>query len=65
MPSADKPVAASLAASIRPHRRPDVLGVENSLEPHDAADLEITPIEIAHEDGMFLHHMERARFSTR
>src|ERR1700733_6332914 len=33
--------------------------VENSLEPHDTADLEITPIEIAHEDGMLLDYMER------
>jgi hypothetical protein len=33
--------------------------VEQCLEPHDAADLEITPIEIAHEGGMLLDHMER------
>ena len=31
----------------------------SGLEPHDAADLEITPKEIAHEDGMLLDHMER------
>ena len=34
--------------------------VEDSLEPHDAADLEITPIEISDEGGMLLDHMERA-----
>jgi hypothetical protein len=33
--------------------------VENSLEPHDAADLEITPKEIPEEGGMLLDHMER------
>jgi hypothetical protein len=34
--------------------------VEKCLEPHDAADLEITPIEISDEGGMLLDHMERA-----
>jgi len=33
--------------------------VEKCLEPHDAADLEITPKEIPHEHGMLLDHMER------
>jgi hypothetical protein len=33
--------------------------VENSLEPHDAADLEITPKEISDESGMLLDNMER------
>ena len=38
--------------------------VEKCLEPHDAADLEITPKEISDEDGMLLETWS-ARFSTR
>jgi hypothetical protein len=59
MASADEPAARSLVTSIRPHRQPDVFVVENSLQAHDAADLEIAPKEIAHEDGVLLDHMER------
>ena len=34
--------------------------VQNSLEPHDAADLEIASKEIAHEDGMLNEHRDEA-----
>ena len=59
MAPADQPAAYGLARPVGPEWQPGVLLVENNLEPHDAADLEITPIEIAHEDGMLLDHMER------
>jgi hypothetical protein len=34
--------------------------VENSLQPYNAADLEITPKEISDEGGMLLDNVERA-----
>src|SRR3984957_21155938 len=59
MAPADQPAAYGLARPVGPEWQPGILMVENSLEPHDAADLEITPIEISHEDGMPLDNMER------
>jgi hypothetical protein len=60
MAPADEPAAYGLARPVGPQWRAGVLVVENSLEPHDAADLEIAPKEAAHEDGMLLDHMERS-----
>jgi hypothetical protein len=62
MAPTDEPAAHNLAASVRSYRQPDVLVVENSFEAHDAANLEISPKEIAHESGMLLDHMERSIF---
>src|ERR1700719_5178106 len=59
MAPTDQPAAYGLTRPVVPEWQPGVLVVEMCLEPHDAADLEITPIEIAHEDGMLLDHMER------
>src|SRR5580693_7741412 len=59
MAPAEQRTARGPARPVGPQWRAGVLAVENSLEPHDGADLEITPIEIAHEDGMLLHHVER------
>src|ERR1700684_4114681 len=59
MAPTDQPAAYGLARPVGPEWQPGVLLVEKCLEPHDAADLEITPIEIAHEDGMLLDHIER------
>src|ERR1700721_1875314 len=59
MPPTDQPAAYGLARPVGPEWQPGILVVENSLEPHDAADLEITPKEIAHESGILLDHMER------
>src|SRR3984957_9419360 len=60
MPPTDQPAAYGLARPVGPEWQPGILVVENSLEPHDAADLEIAPKEIAHEGGMLLDHMERS-----
>src|SRR5712671_4322541 len=59
MAPTDQPATYGLARPVDPEWQPGVLLVENSLEPHDAADLEITPKEIADEGGMLLDHMER------
>ena len=59
MAPTDQPAAYGLARPVGSQRRPGVLVVENSFEPHDAADLEITPKEIPHEGGMLLDHMKR------
>jgi hypothetical protein len=59
MAPADQPPAYGLARPVGPQRRAGVLVVENSLEPHDVADLEIAPKEIANESGVLLDHMER------
>jgi hypothetical protein len=59
MPSADQPASGRLAPAIGSSWQPDVLLIQSDLEPHDAADLEIAPKEIAHEDGMLLDDMER------
>ena len=62
MAPTDQPAAHGLARPIGPQWQPGVLLVENGLEPHDAADLEITPKEISHEDGMLLDNVERPIF---
>jgi hypothetical protein len=49
-----RPAAYGLARPVGPEWQPGVLVVENSLEPHDTADLEITPKEISDEGGMLL-----------
>ncbi len=59
MPSAEQPAACHLAPAVGSNGQPNFLLVQNTIEPHDAADLEIAPKEIAHEDGMLLDHMER------
>src|ERR1700747_324730 len=59
MAPADQPTAYDLARPVNPEWQPGVVLVEKCLEPHDAADLEIAPIEIAHEHGMLLDNMER------
>ena len=59
MPSADQPAACHLAPAVGSNGQPDILLVQKSFEPHDAADLEIAPKEIAHEGGMLLDDMER------
>src|ERR1700722_19905827 len=59
MAPTDQPAAYGLARPVGPEWQPGILVVENSLEPHDAADLEITPKETAHESGILLDHMER------
>src|SRR5271156_965360 len=59
MAATDQPAAYGFARPVGPHWRAGVLAVENSLEPHDAANLEITPKEIADKGGMLLDHMER------
>src|ERR1700675_3631738 len=59
MPSADQPAPCDLASAIGPNGESDVLLVQSSLEPHDAAGLEIAPKEMAHEGGMLLDDMER------
>ncbi len=59
VPSADQPAARSVAPAVGSNGQSDVLLVQNSLEPHDAADLEIASKKIAHEGGMLLRDMER------
>src|SRR5882757_7832862 len=59
MPSADQPASGRLALAIGPNRESDVLLVQSSLEPDDAAGLQIAAKEIAHEGGMLLDDMER------
>ena len=59
MAPTDQPAAYGLARPVGPEWQPGVRLVEKCLEPHDAADLEITPKEISDEDGMLLDHMER------
>ena len=59
MPSADQPASGRLAPAVGSNGQPDVLLVQSSLEPHDAADLEIATKEIADEGGMLLDDMER------
>ena len=59
VPSADQPAACHLAPAVGSNGQPDVLLVQNSIEPHDAADLEIAPKEVAHEGGMLFDDMER------
>ena len=57
MPSADQPASGRLAPAVGSSRQPDVLPVQSSLEPHDAA--EIAPKEVADEGGMLLDDLER------
>ena len=64
MPSADQPASGHLAPAVGSSRQPDVLLVQSSLEPHDAAGLEIAPKEVAHEGGMLLA-LGFAGFTTR
>src|SRR5271163_3904004 len=59
MPPADEPAASSLAGPIRPHRQPDVFLIKNGFEPHDAADLEIAPKEVANEFGVLFDPVQR------
>src|ERR1700734_2723488 len=59
MAPTDQPAAYGLACPVGPQWRAGVLAGENSLEPHDAADLEITPIEVSDKGGMLIDHMER------
>src|ERR1700688_2862161 len=59
MPSADQPASSRLALAIGPNGESDVLLVQSSLEPDDAAGLQIAAKEIAHEGGMLLDDMER------
>ena len=63
MAPTDQPAAYGLARPVGPQRQPGVLVVEKCLEPHDAADLEITPIEIA--NAACSSTTWSARFSTR
>jgi hypothetical protein len=56
MAPTDQPAACGLARPVGPEWQPGVLLVEKCLEPHDAADLQITPKEISDEDGMLLDH---------
>ena len=56
MPSADQPASGRLAPAVGSNPQP-VLLVQSSLEPHDAADLEIAPKEVADEGGMLLDDM--------
>src|ERR1700727_974520 len=60
MAPAEQPAAYGFSRPVGPEWQPGILVVENSLEPHDAADLEITPKEISDEGCMLLDHMERS-----
>src|SRR5271166_4863889 len=60
VPPADQPAPCSLAPPVASNRQPNELLIQNGLEPHDAADLEIAPKEMAHEGGMLLDDMERS-----
>jgi len=64
MASTGQSAAYRLAPPVGPEGRPGILMVEKRLEPHDAADLEITPIEFALQCGISSTTWS-ARFSTR
>src|SRR6202007_744010 len=59
MAPTDQSAAYGLARPVGPEWQPGVLVVEKCLEPHDAADLEITSEEGSEESGMLLDHMAR------
>src|SRR5208337_2243189 len=59
VPSADQPAAGGFPTAVGSNGQPNFLLVQKTIEPHDAADLEIAPKEIAHEDGMLFDDMER------
>src|SRR5450432_2626890 len=54
MAPADETPAGPLAGPVDANGQADIFGVENGLEPHDAADREVTLEEIANKGGMFL-----------
>src|SRR5258708_6222269 len=60
MASADEPTASGPACPVCSDGQPEVLLIEDSLEPDDAADLEIASEEVPHEGGVLLDDVERS-----
>src|SRR5476649_2105334 len=53
--SADQPSPCRPPRPDRSNGQADILGIEDALEPHDAADFQIASKEIADEVGLLLH----------
>src|SRR5580658_4088290 len=62
MAPGDQKAAGSSACPARSNRRAKIFGVENDLQPHDAADFEIPAKEIANECSLALNNMEGSVF---
>src|SRR5271157_312737 len=54
MASAAEPAASGLACPVHPYGQPHILSIEDGLQSHHAADLDIASEEVPHEVGVLL-----------
>ena len=60
MASTDQSAASGLACPVCADGQPEVLLIEDGLEPDDAADLEIALKQVPHEGRVFFDDLERS-----